>query len=660
MGTRKTSSPPPGSRKSATPLSFRIGAGPPVLLRTKARPSVVRRTRARSSVPLRTRARPSLPLRTRARPSAPLRIGLGFLALLVPSLLHAQLGPECPEGRIAEISIDGRAVFDLAEMDGGGRLRWAYRLANAVHMETRPNFVRRELLFRVGDCYDPVLLADSERILRRFAFIASARVTSETLPDGSKKIHVRTRDEWTTRVNLGLVFDNGLDFESLHASETNLFGRGASIGLFYDARRMQDDLGVTLATPQLFGTRWDAAASVGETRQGGLLAQRFSYPFVGEVGRTAIRQVYGRRESHFSYLEPRPAGSRHVILPFFEEVFAVGLARRFGRPGRLTIFGLGLSRERISFDDFPGKVEIEGGEEANDASAADPDLIERLAPQTVDLSMLRLSLLLGRRNLQFVRRARLDAIRAIQDVGVGTAMSATVGANLGRVGAESPDHVATRLRFYWGAAPGNWIVTAQLHAEGRLALSGDADAPEWTDLLAEADGYLYWQPGGSSGHTLFGRISAAGGWRVQRPFQLTLGGRNSVRGYRENDFPGGRTVVVSVEDRYALPWPRSNVLDLGFTLFADAGRMWAGGVPFGADSKWRASVGGGLRLGFPAGTRTVVRFDVSFPTTPTPESGRFSFRITTGELLGLLAGFGDPEIARSRRFDVGAGMLSGR
>ena len=135
------------------------------------------------------------------------------------------------------------------------------------------------------------------------------------------------------------------------------------------------------------------------------------------------------------------------------------------------------------------------------------------------------------------------------------------------------------------------------------------------------------------------------------PYQLTLGGRSSVRGFPEEDFPGSQRMLFTLEDRIFIGWPAPKLLDMGLTLFADAGRVWAGDVPYGMDSGWKGTVGFGLRIGFPAGSRRVTRLDLAFPVGS--GGGGPVFRITALELTGVLSGFSDPQLRRSRRVNVG-------
>jgi hypothetical protein len=221
-----------------------------------------------------------------------------------------------------------------------------------------------------------------------------------------------------------------------------------------------------------------------------------------------------------------------------------------------------------------------------------------------------------------------------------------------RAGLPTADDIFGRLRLYLGADPGTSYVFLNAAAQGRQIVSGEGQEDGWRDIMAEVDLYGYVRSQRIPGQTVFARVSASGGWLMDVPYQLTLGGREALRGWNEDEFPGARRVVASLEDRILLPWPAPDFMDFGVTFFADAGRVWAGEIPFGVDSGWKASVGGGLRLGFPAGSRGVARLDLAFPVVGGEGRGPI-FRVTLLELLGLTTGFLDPEMERSRRITIG-------
>ena len=70
----------------------------------------------------------------------------------------------CEEGTITSIDVVRGSVFDPDSTDIGV-LAWTYRLMNVVHIRTQESFIRRELLFEEGECYDQFLATESERLL---------------------------------------------------------------------------------------------------------------------------------------------------------------------------------------------------------------------------------------------------------------------------------------------------------------------------------------------------------------------------------------------------------------------------------------------------------------------------------------------------------------
>ena len=553
----------------------------------------------------------------------------------------------CEEGVVSSIIVDNRPVFDTAELPEGSRLGPLYRFGNALHVTTRPSFVRRELLLSEGECFDSELMAESGRILRNYGFFDDAHLTVEQAPDGSRVVSVTTRDQWTTKFDLGLALDQGLQLERLQLAEENLLGRGLLAQVFMRLRREQRDFGFQVGEPRLLGTRADASFTWGRSRVGRFLTEAITYPFVGETGRWAFRQSISSEDEVFSYSTGESAGVTHVLLPMEIDAAELSLATRLGRPGALTLLGIGASHHRLAASDYEGGVEVVHDSDFNESSAA-PDgvrtaILERLAPYATT----RINFMLGRRNLRFERVSGLDALRGEQDVGLGVDAGLTVGRSLGSWPADGyrPDtFLKLGLASGWRLRDSYFFLNAA--AEGRRVVDQDGGGPaaEWIDSFGEVDLLAYLRASASSRATFLLRAAASGGRAREVPFQLTLGGRDGVRGYREEAFPGSERVLLTAESRLGFGWPLPHYVDTGITLFADAGRIWSGDVPFGTDSDWRSSLGFGLRFGFPAGTPRAARIDVAFPLG----GGSPVLRITMRELLGVGAGTSDAQLERSR------------
>lgn len=589
-----------------------------------------------------------------------MRFPFGLVLLSLPSLAlslapERGMGQECPLGQISYVFIDNYSIFDLSELDPEASFRWAYSLANRLHVRTREEFILEELLFEVGECLDPLLLEETERLLRAYRFIGDADVFAIPQPDGTQHINVYTQDEWTTKVDLGFRVEDGAKIEGLEITEENFLGLGILARGFIKKEKEIQDLGLEIETPRFLKTRWDARVGLGSTRTGNFFEESFTYPFVGEVGTLGARQSFLWRESVFSYSTAGGPDHTHLLLPFLDQRWDVTVGHRLGRPGNLTLLGLGVSRESVEFRGFPTDPEYVVAKDFSHPIPVDSAGIAEISGQAKSRRANRVNFFLGQRNIRFVQRRGLDALRGIQDVGVGTEVFLGLGAawrGLQEGGRIPSNDLHTQASLFAGGVSDDWVMNAEASVEGRHIGAGGGKGAEWKDIFAEADMLLYWQPNGEQSHTLLLRVSATGGWSVETPYQLALGGGTALRGYRGEEYPGAHRVLMTLEDRVYLPSPSPGLFDMGLALFLDVGHMRAGEAPFGMDSGWMGTIGGGLRLGLPPGTTNVLRIDLAIPFGKKAQLKDLILRVNLRELLGILPGLRDRQLLQSLRSGV--------
>jgi hypothetical protein len=563
----------------------------------------------------------------------------------------------CRQGRISHVFIDNQSIFDTADPDLEPRFRWAYSTANALHVSTKEWVIRRELLFGPGACFDPFMLEETERVLRGYPFLSRVDVFPVPLPDGTYHVIVATRDEWSTRVDVRLDTRDGVRLEGLRLREDNLLGTGQSVGLFWHEREVTRDYGVTYHTPQLVGTRWDLSAALGRTRAGTAVLEEVAYPFVGEVSRWGGRQSFLREDQYFDYVLPRPREQEeearpHVLVPVREQAFDVALVRRLGRRGNTALVGAALTYQQLT---YPGVTQVSPAGDFDERYPAPDSVAELVRRQRQELHNIRAFALLGQRNVWWVRRYGLDSMRGQEDVRLGAEAILGVGRSMPTL--EADDDLYGLMTLYAAFEAGDGLVIARARGDARRDLAAAAGATEWKDVFVESEVLGYLQPSRLRRHTLVFRAAGTGGWHTRRPYQLTLGGENGLRGHHREQFPGGRRLVLSLEDRVFVGWPLPSVLDVGATAFAEAGRMWAGDGPFGADSGWQASAGVGLRGSFPAGSRTIYRLDFAWPLARGAGAGDFRVTVSVGEFRGLHSREPDRQLVRSRSLDVGGELF---
>lgn len=578
--------------------------------------------------------------------TAALAAWLLLLFLAVPSSAQRP----CATGPISFIFIDNHSIFDTNDPNLDRRFGWAYRAANALHARTRRGVIERELLFGPGDCYDPYLLEETERLLRGYDFLSQVDVFGIPQPDGSYHVVVDTRDQWSTSLDLRLGFDEGVTFEGLRVRESNLFGTGQELGFFYVERDVTRDYGVAAGTRQLGGTRWDLNSSVGRTRAGTFFNQSIAYPFVGEVGHWGARQSFSRDDQFFDYIaiDSTRGESLHVLLPVREKLFDMAVGTRFGSRGNLTVVGAMLTYQEVT---YPGRAQLAEGTDFETRMSVDSSLVTQVRPQTQQLGSIRAGLVLGQRNIWWVKKRGFDSMRGQQDVPLGADATIMFGRSLPSL--ERDNDLVGTLRLYSGFEFGSALFVGRVRLDARRDFDAPGTASEWEDVYGDGELLNYWKPPSLPRHTFMVRIAGAGAWNTRTPFQLTLGGERNLRGYRHERFPGGRRVVMNAEDRIYLGWPLREVLDVGATFFADAGRIWPGDVPFGDDSGWRMTGGVGLRGSFPAGGRSTFRIDFATPLDGGVSLKKFRVILSASELLGLRAvNTPDVQLIRSRNEGV--------
>jgi hypothetical protein len=549
----------------------------------------------------------------------------------------------CPIGVISEIWVDNHSVFDLTDPNRSEQFDWAFRLANRLHIPTREQVIRRELLFEAGGCYDPSLLRESERALRASSFIAAVDIYGVQQPDGSYHVIVDTRDEWSTRVEPQTGPGTGLQVTGVAIREDNLLGTGRQASAFYLRSYDTRIYGVSYLNPQLFATRWQAGVAVGRTPLGSFFRETIEYPFVGESGRRAFRHRFEHHDRYFHYLGEQDGQLVEVLMPEQRRQFDLGAAFRFGPRGRSTLLGVMVVGDWLR---YPGTPRVVGDTLTAAAPLEDPrvqPIVSRVETER-DVSILAL---FGQRNVYFVRLRGLDTVNGVEDVRLGAELELGLGHSIGAFSSQA--NLSTHLGLSAAGQLGSRAVAGmRLAAEGKRNYDAPAAESEWDDVYAQLDLWGYRQFGGNARHTLVGTLAGSGGWNPRVPFQLTLGGATGLRGHPFHVVPGAQRLVAALEARSYLGWPHPELFDLGTSVFVDFGRIWAGDAPHGVDSGVYGNLGLGLRAAFPPESRNTYRIDIAAPLQGGFRFSDLVFSVGVGHTLGRSLRH-DPELVRSAR-----------
>jgi len=179
--------------------------------------------------------------------------------------------------------------------------------------------------------------------------------------------------------------------------------------------------------------------------------------------------------------------------------------------------------------------------------------------------------------------------------------------------------------LYAGAIGHNNALRLQIEGEGRRDNSSGA----WDGMLATGRAIEYFKPATNTTTTL--SVEFSGGWRQRIPFNFTFSDPVAgLRGYSGSNTPGGRRLVYRLDTRTYLGRPKG-FADLGVGAFVDAGRLWAGDIPYGVNTSTRASMGISLLGSAPPGSPRIWRLDLAYALNPDIPGHRLELRVSNAD-----------------------------
>jgi hypothetical protein len=504
------------------------------------------------------------------------------------------------------------------------------KIAGAIHRTTNEPVIRRFLLLREGDRCSELRRAESERILRAQPFIAYAVVRVLADSAGGVLLDVRTTDELAFVA--GIAAGKGRPVVRLvRLGDANVAGEGVYLaGDWRDGGPFRDGFGGQLVDNQLFGRPYTLVASGHQNPLGDDWQVDALHPFYTDLQRIAWRARSGGSDDYVQF--PNDINSSHALRVAVNYFDAGGIVR-IGPPGRLSLFGASIS----GIDERPATLPILI---TKDGFA--PDTSTVLVGRYVSHRIARINALWGIRDIGFVRAQGFDALSATQDLPIGFQLGTLFGRTLSVLGSRDDD-IFMAGDLFIGAAGQNNALRFQLDGEGRR---NNRDG-QWDGVTASARAIEYFKI--SDWNTTTASLEFSGGWRERTPFNLTLSdGDGGVRGYASSNTPGGQRLVARLEHRMFVGRP-FDFGDFGIGAFADAGRLWAGDIPYGVNTPIRSSIGFSLLGTVPASSARMWRLDFAFAVNPEVDGHHFELRIgNTDKTTFFLVEPSDIQAARER------------
>ena len=516
-----------------------------------------------------------------------------LLALAAP--LPAQDTSSVGDGPCAGLRVTG-IVIDAGRPEFRGVFSWWRKFARALglhHETTEPGLIRRFVTLDPGDPCTEFRRAESERILRAQPYLSDANVVTERDGDGVR-VEVSTIDEVPVIAGARV---SGREIRALSFGTMNFVGAGMHLeGRWERHKERRQGFGGKIAHPQLLGRPYALVLDGMRRTLGENLLVTLSHPFYTDLQRIAWHSGYSILRDHVPLRRPDQTA---LLQPVDRWMWNVGGVVRFGPPRRLVLIGGMLLGERV---------------EPRHEFFLEDSATARLVPVTDTAGVRRYDVydathvagVLGVRALTFTRMHGLDALAADQDVGTGTQIGATAGVQpLFR----NPLRQAfAAVDAYAGARVGRSFLAARVEGETRI----DIERLEWRHMVAGGRAAWYFQPRQRWTSEL--SLEGAGAWKTIFPFQLELGERRGgLRGHARSFEAGGQRLLARLEQRLDLGRYQRTRAAYGVAAFTEAGRMWAGDVPFGRNTPVRTSVGLALLGAVPARSQRTIRAELAIP-----------------------------------------------
>ena len=572
------------------------------------------------------------------------RVALALLAAaMAPAALSAQARAASSARLRTSCEGDTVTVIDIRahppSVNGVAAEAWdaTTQAAGLHHTATRPAVIAAYLRVAEGRVCTDRDVAESERLLRAQPFIASAAIRVERAATKHVRLQVDVVDELPLIVG-GSV--SGSTLTSLLLGTQNFDGRGLSAEVrLQRGKGYRPGYGARFVKYGFFGRPDFVAVAAERAPLGESASVEFAEPFLTDLQHRAAHAELSEVSDYYGVVQP--VGD-DIALFTRRTAYDLGLvtriARRSGR-GAVGLVGAALVGEdvrtgtRSVIVSDTGFVDVPGS-----------DLGARYAARAA----VRVAAIGGLRILRFITVQGFDAISARQDVGVGVQFDLLTGPSLWTSRGASDLFVAGDL--YAGAGDAQNFVSFR----GLFEASGNRDTKRWDRVVASSRFSWYGRP--SDRRTEIASLEMTALGRLNFPVQLTFRDADGgLRGFGAARYAGGQRLVARVEERRFFPGITRRA-DFAAALFADAGQLWAGDVPFGASTSVHASLGVSLLSAFPAGGKRTYRVDVGFPLNPERGGARWEVRFSSTDRTRLL--WLEPDdVSRARTGAVPANLM---
>lgn len=503
--------------------------------------------------------------------------------------------------KVRQVHVITRNIFDPNKPGEDKRL---FRLADRLHIVTRPEVVERQVLMKPGDDYSAQAAAESERILRRNRYLYDAEVKPVLVGDGQVDLEVVTRDVWTLQGGIGFRRSGGANTTRFQVQDVNFLGTGKGISLTHQTTVDRTSNEVSYDDPSLAGTHGRLDFAYADNSDGSLKDLTLERPFYSLDTRWALG-VQGTEDDKVDSLY----NLGHVFDRFQHRTDAFGVYTGWSpglndRHTHRVLAGFFFERDRFApAAGFEAPVILPGD--------------RTLAYPWVSYDYLQ--------DGYFTARD-MDRIQRTEDVNTGRQFHLRLGYSSKSWGATLDRVVAdTSAATGWHPGP-RQLLLAVFQGSSRFG-GGGAE-----NLLMGGSLRYYVRDFGD--HMFYAALSGDISHQLDAERQLLLGGDTGLRGYPLRYLQGDRRMLLTLEQRFYSSRELFHLVHLGAAVFFDAGSAWFedGDGKVAARRALLKDLGLGLRFGSSRSSRgSMIHLDLAFPLNGGGSIKRVQWLVSTSD-----------------------------
>jgi len=500
---------------------------------------------------------------------------------------------------VRKISIDAHNIYDIKKPR---KLSFLYELTNKLHKKTNDNVIRRELLFKEGDEYDPALIVESERILRGYSYFRKVTIHVSKPENNMVDIIVETHDVWTTQLQFDLGSTAGHTNWLVGFEELNVLGHGQRIKVSYKKNLDEKIQTFLFQDPRFLNSHVNLKIYFDKGEKSKSWDLQCNRPFFATIARwSAGFDIASQKVSQ----ELLTNGEKTSSFDVYHRTASI-----------YTGYAITATRDKRSALTLTSSVDSTKFSNIVLSNDIAPPINRKLNGITVQYSF---------ENIFFIKEMHITKFDRDEDFYLGPQHIISYGMFPKKFSSTDEEKVVEYYYSHGLSINSGQFALFNFYSRNQLKQNVDN-----TSKQAISTQYYHRI---AKHHTLAANIELTKLINPDNDIQLLLGADNGLRGYSIRELSGNKKIFFSVEDRLFLKDDLWKLFSVGSALFFDSGMVWRENQSINL-SEIKSDVGIGLRFGLTrSSSAEVLRVDIAYALNGNNVDNRWVLTIKSGQIF---------------------------